>query len=88
MVVSRQALIESGFSTVVCAPVYTRRDGIATQVDVGPEARVVTSSIMEGGAVQGRRRLAPQAISVPLTPRSRRPRPPPPSLTSAASQRS
>jgi mRNA interferase MazF len=33
--VSRQALIDSRFSTVVCAPVYTRRDGLATQVDVG-----------------------------------------------------
>lgn len=37
VVVSRQALIDSRFSTVVCAPVYTRRDGLATQVDVGPE---------------------------------------------------
>jgi mRNA interferase MazF len=36
VVVSRQALIDSRFSTVVCAPVYTRRDGLATQVDVGP----------------------------------------------------
>jgi mRNA interferase MazF len=35
VVVSRQAVIESRFSTVVCAPVYTRRDGLATQVDVG-----------------------------------------------------
>lgn len=34
-VVSRQALIDSRFSTVVCAPVYTRRDGLATQVEVG-----------------------------------------------------
>ena len=37
VVVSRQALIDSRFSTVVCAPVYSRRDGLATQVDVGPE---------------------------------------------------
>ena len=36
VVVSRQTLIESRFSTVVCAPVYSRRDGLATQVDVGP----------------------------------------------------
>lgn len=35
--VSRQALIASRFSTVVCAPIYTRRDGLATQVDVGPD---------------------------------------------------
>ncbi len=37
MVVSRQTLIDSRFSTVVCAPVYTRRDGLATQVEIGPE---------------------------------------------------
>ena len=37
VVVSRQALIDSAFSTVVCAPVYTRRDGLATQVDIGSE---------------------------------------------------
>lgn len=35
VVVSRQALIQSRFSTVICAPVYTRRDGLATQLDVG-----------------------------------------------------
>ena len=33
--VSRQALIDSAFSTVVCAPIYSRRDGLATQVEVG-----------------------------------------------------
>ncbi len=37
VVVSRQTLIDSNFSTVVCAPVYSRRDGLATQVDVGPD---------------------------------------------------
>jgi len=37
VVVSRQALIDSGFSTVVCAPIYSRRDGLATQVDVGSD---------------------------------------------------
>jgi mRNA interferase MazF len=36
-VVSRQALVDSRFSTVVCAPVYTRRDGLATQVEVGAD---------------------------------------------------
>lgn len=40
VVVSRQALIDSGFSSVVCAPVYTRRDGLATQVEVGPDEGV------------------------------------------------
>jgi len=35
VVVSRQVLIDSSFSSVICAPVYTRRDGLHTQVDVG-----------------------------------------------------
>jgi mRNA interferase MazF len=37
VVVSRQTLVDSRFSTVVCAPVYSRRDGLATQVDLGVE---------------------------------------------------
>lgn len=37
VVVSRQVLIDSRFSTVVCAPVYSRRDGLATQVEIGAE---------------------------------------------------
>lgn len=37
VVVSRQALLTSRFSTAVCAPVYNRRDGLATQVEVGIE---------------------------------------------------
>lgn len=35
VIVSRQILIESRFSTVICAPVYTVYDGLATQVRVG-----------------------------------------------------
>jgi mRNA interferase MazF len=37
VIASRQALIESRFSTVICAPIYSRRDGLATQVNVGVE---------------------------------------------------
>lgn len=37
VVVSRQALIDSRFSTVICAPVYGSGEGLATQVAVGPE---------------------------------------------------
>ena len=37
VVVSRQILIDSRFSTVTCAPVYPTRDGLATQVDIGIE---------------------------------------------------
>lgn len=35
VVVSRPALIASRFSTVICAPVYTTRHGLATEVNVG-----------------------------------------------------
>lgn len=35
MIVSRQTLIGSRFSTVVCAPVYSRREGLSTEVPVG-----------------------------------------------------
>ncbi len=37
VIVSRQVLIDSRFSTVICAPVYTTYDGLATQVPVGPD---------------------------------------------------
>ena len=37
VVVSRQVLLDSKFSSVVCAPVYTRYDGLRTQVTVGVE---------------------------------------------------
>jgi mRNA interferase MazF len=33
-VVSRQALIESRFSTVICAPIYSSYEGLSTQVAV------------------------------------------------------
>lgn len=35
VVVSRQVLIESRFSTVMCVPVFTAYDGLATQVPIG-----------------------------------------------------
>jgi mRNA interferase MazF len=35
VIVSRQALIDSTFSTVVCAPVFSSGEGISTQVAVG-----------------------------------------------------
>ena len=34
-VASRQPLIDSRFSSVVCAPVYSRYDGLSTQVLLG-----------------------------------------------------
>lgn len=38
VIVSRQALIDSQFSTVVCAPVLTEGQGLSTQVSIGLEA--------------------------------------------------
>lgn len=34
-VVSRQVLIDTKFSSVICAPVYSRHDGLSTQVRAG-----------------------------------------------------
>jgi mRNA interferase MazF len=37
VVVGRQVVIDSRFSTVICAPVYTTHDGLSTQVLVGED---------------------------------------------------
>ena len=37
VVISRQVLIDSRFSSVICAPIYTVNDGLASQVTVGVE---------------------------------------------------
>jgi len=36
VVVGRQAVIESRFSSVICAPIFTQRESLSTQVEVGP----------------------------------------------------
>ena len=36
VIVSRQPLIDSGYSTVICAPVFTQWQSLPTQVAVGP----------------------------------------------------
>lgn len=43
-IVSRQALIDSSFSTVVCAPVFTVGHGLSTQVAIGTEEGLKHSS--------------------------------------------
>jgi len=35
LIVSRQVLLDSYFSTVICAPVYSKYKGIPTQVEIG-----------------------------------------------------
>src|ERR1700746_472919 len=44
VVVSRQVLIDSKFSTVICAPVFTSGEGLSTQVPIGPEEGLKHSS--------------------------------------------
>ena len=35
LVVSRQAVIDTTFPTVICAPIYTKYDDLTTQVEIG-----------------------------------------------------
>ena len=44
VVVSRQVIIDSKFSTVICAPVFTSGEGLSTQVPIGPEEGVKHAS--------------------------------------------
>jgi len=37
VIVSRRVLIDSRFSTVICAPVFTQGQGLSSQVAVGPD---------------------------------------------------
>ncbi len=46
VVVSRQVLIESRFSTVICAPIYSTHEGLSTQVPVG-----VDEGLKHGGSI-------------------------------------
>ncbi len=36
-IVSRQALIDSRYSTVICAPIFSSGEGLSTQIAVGPD---------------------------------------------------
>jgi len=44
IIVSRQELIDSAYSTLICAPVYTSYEGLSTQVPVGIENGLKHSS--------------------------------------------
>jgi mRNA interferase MazF len=44
VVVSRQVLIDSRFSTAICAPIYSERHGLSTQVPVGQEEGLKSDS--------------------------------------------
>ena len=44
VIVSRQVLIDSKFSSVICAPIYSAYDGLSTQVPIGVEEGLKHSS--------------------------------------------
>lgn len=46
LVVSRQRLLDSNYSTVLCVPVFSTRGGLDTQVDVGPEHGLLRPSAL------------------------------------------
>ena len=44
VIVSRQELIDSAYSTLICAPIYTNYEGLSTQVPVGVDEGLKHSS--------------------------------------------
>ncbi len=44
VIVSRQIVVDSKFSTVICAPIYTRHDAISSQVLIGIDEGVKYNS--------------------------------------------
>jgi len=44
VIVGRQIVLDSRFSTIICAPVYTTNDGLSTQVPVGVDEGLKHSS--------------------------------------------
>ncbi len=46
MISSRQALIDTRFSTLICAPVDSQHDGLSTQVAVGTDEGLKKDSSM------------------------------------------
>ena len=46
LIVSRQALISSNFSMVICAPVYSKYNGSPTQVEIGTDDGMKHDSVV------------------------------------------
>jgi len=51
VIVSRQELVDSRYSTVICAPVYTTYAGLASQVPVGPSEGLKHDSCIQCDAL-------------------------------------
>ena len=46
LILSRQAFIDAGYSTVVCVPVYSNSNGLQSEVAVGPAEGLTRSSVL------------------------------------------
>ena len=57
VVVSRQASLDSKFSTAICAPIYTAFDGLTTQVPVG-----IDDGLKHGSSIH-----CDELVSIPKT---------------------
>jgi len=70
VIVSRQVLIDSQFSTVICAPVFSHGEGLSTQVAVGPDEGLKHASwIMCDNLVSLRKSDLAQFLGSLATPR-------------------
>ena len=70
VVVSRQVLIDSRFSTVICAPVFSSGEGLTTQISVGPDEGLKHSSwIMCDNLVSLRKGDLTQYVGILSAPR-------------------
>ena len=52
VVVGRQAVIRTRFSSIICAPIYSQRQGIASEVHVGPREGLTHDSTILCDALQ------------------------------------
>jgi len=46
LIVSRQEVVDNDFSMVICAPVYSKYDGLRTQVEIGVDEGLKHDSVV------------------------------------------
>jgi mRNA interferase MazF len=44
LIVSRQEVIDNTFTTVICAPIYSKYEGLSTQVEIGVDDGLIHDS--------------------------------------------
>ncbi len=68
LIVSRQGLIDSGHSTVMCVPVYSNQGGLDTQVAIGPGEGLKHPSSLHCDEVLSVRKVSLRAYVGSLSP--------------------